>query len=108
MVGSAVETEDNSRAERERQVHIEAKMSQNLAFFLDGRAVFGWGALSFSDGGVVRKSFGVSEPEDMELSTNLAGYGSSQYYEMKIPLDALKKRRTRFVMLLGNVIEDMP
>ena len=45
MVGSAVETEASSRAERERQIHIETKISQNLGLFLDG-TVSSWTALS--------------------------------------------------------------
>ena len=39
MVGSAVGIDDSSRAERKRQMHIEAKISQNLRSFEDGAAV---------------------------------------------------------------------
>lgn len=35
MVGSAVETENSSRADRKRQIHIEAKISRNLTLFSD-------------------------------------------------------------------------
>ena len=54
MVGSAVETEDNSRAERKRQIDIERMISQNLAPFLIG-VVFDWATLSsLYDGGRVK------------------------------------------------------
>ena len=71
MVGSAVETENSSRAEMEMHKHIEAIISQNLRPFLDG-TVFGGIVFSISGFSIARV-----ETEDgmRESSSDLPGYG---------------------------------
>jgi hypothetical protein len=101
MVGSAVETEDNSRAERERQIHIETKMSQNLAPFLDG-GVFDWTKLlSLTDGNRIMGRplehwEGIRRP-----STDLAGIcQSSGHCKLEKLLRLLKHAPQAYIMMI--------
>ena len=77
MVGSAVETEHNSRDDRKRDVHIERMTSENLRPFLDD-TMFVWttfssvfdasvtGRLHGAEEGIPKSSVGQYSDENRE------------------------------------------
>lgn len=83
MVGRAVETDDSSRAERKRQIHIEAKISQNLRLFLDATTAVETSVVppfpfSESDARAMNESRSL---EDLEIMVMLSLAGVSKRME---------------------------